>query len=49
MTKNPVVCGNGAACENTCPVMLLGRICPDPVDMVLEVLAAQTDQLSPAA
>jgi hypothetical protein len=40
------VCGTGAACENHCPVMLLGRLCPDPLDLVLEIRAAQ---LSPAA
>ena len=23
------ICGAGAQCENTCPVMRMGRICPD--------------------
>ncbi|SFR75830.1 hypothetical protein SAMN05428970_1976 [Agromyces sp. CF514] len=40
MTDNPIVCGNGAACEKTCPVMRMGRICPEPAELVKEVLEA---------
>jgi hypothetical protein len=31
------ICGNGAECENICPVMRAGRICP-PVTQLLEEL-----------
>lgn len=35
------VCGDGAMCERTCPVMLLGRICPDPLTLIEEFLECQ--------
>ena len=31
------VCGSGDECENTCPVMLMGRICPTPAEFVNEL------------
>jgi hypothetical protein len=31
------VCGSGAQCENTCPVMSMGRICPDLPTFLEEV------------
>lgn len=42
-----VVRGEGAMCQQSCPVsafcpvMLLGRVCPDPVEMVEEFLESQ--------
>jgi hypothetical protein len=37
------ICGGGLPCERTCPVMRLGRICPDVptfLEEVREILAA---------
>ena len=48
------VCGSGAQCENTCPVMLMGRICPDLPTFLNEVLcltaeaSEEAPQLVPA-
>jgi len=33
------ICGTGDACENTCPVMSMGRICPDLPTFLEEVRA----------
>lgn len=37
------VCGSGAQCENTCPVMLMGRICPDLPTFLEEVRCLMTE------
>lgn len=34
------VCGTGAQCEQTCPVMKMGRICP-PLEQFLEEVRDQ--------
>jgi hypothetical protein len=31
------ICGTGDMCENTCPVMSMGRICPDLPTFLNEV------------
>lgn len=31
------ICGSGAQCEQTCPVMRMGRICPDYETFLQEV------------
>lgn len=43
------VCGVGAACENTCPVMRFGRICPTLPEFIQEVTAmtVEAPQLAP--
>ena len=43
------VCGSGAQCENTCPVMLMGRICPDLPTFLEEVrcLIAESSEEAP--
>lgn len=43
MTNNPIVCGKGAACENTCPVMRMGRICPDLPEFLDELAALMAE------
>lgn len=52
MTNTDLVCGAGAACEKTCPVMLMGRICPDVPTFLDEVAAlmgvsVEAPQLAP--
>ena len=42
------VCGSGAQCENTCPVMSMGRICPDLPTFLVEVralMAAENEEV----
>ena len=36
-----IICGTGAQCEDTCPVMRMGRVCPDVLDAVEECLEPQ--------
>jgi hypothetical protein len=39
------ICGTGRPCERTCPVMRIGRICPDVptyLEEVRAILAAET-------
>lgn len=43
MTDTTLVCGKGAACEAACPVMLIGRMCPDLPTFLDEVAALMTD------
>jgi len=31
------ICGNGATCEQVCPIKMVGRLCPD-LDMLAEQL-----------
>ena len=44
----PLVCGKGAACEQYCPVMSMGRICPTPAEFA-EELAELCSEIQPAA
>jgi hypothetical protein len=48
MTTEKLVCGKGAACEQTCPVMSMGRICPT-VEEFMEELAGMCSEVQPAA
>ena len=47
MTHNGDVCGKGAACEATCPVMLIGRLCPDLPTFLDELTALAQPEESP--
>lgn len=37
------ICGSGAACERTCPVMKLGRVCPTVTEFMDEIAACGID------
>lgn len=42
------ICGTGNQCEETCPVMRLGRVCPTPAEFIDELLAmSETPEGSP--
>jgi hypothetical protein len=41
MNDTGKICGAGDRCEDTCPVMRMGRICPDVLDAVEEALEPQ--------
>lgn len=32
-----IICGTGAECEETCPVMRMNRICPPVSEMLIEM------------
>lgn len=38
--NNGRICGTGAACEQYCPVMRIGRSCPNAQDIINEWLEA---------
>lgn len=37
-------CGTGRDCEQTCPVMRLGRVCPDWATFLEEMAALRTQE-----
>jgi hypothetical protein len=39
------ICGTGDECEATCPLMRIGRDCPDPLEAIAESLELQTSVL----
>lgn len=43
------VCGTGQACEDTCPVMRLGRLCPTLPEFLdeLAAMSVEAPQLAP--
>lgn len=43
------VCGTGEQCERTCPVMKMGRLCPDLPEFLEEVRVLLGDSVVPAA
>jgi hypothetical protein len=44
-TGTAVVCGAGKPCEQTCPVMRMGRICPDLPEFIDELAGLFTPGL----
>ena len=41
MSPDTIICGTGRACEQTCPIMKAGRICPPVADMLKELAAVK--------